>query len=162
GGFAPAVAPDGTVIVGSGSAPIRRILADGRFEDVTQLDKEQGETAHESPVFLSDGKRFLFVAVSWDATHGTIRRVLCAATLGASGRITTINLGLPSLPRTDRVIVPARDNRSGNTSLWIQDLTRDTATRVTFSAADEIRPVITPDGTHVFFASDFESFALHI
>src|SRR5438270_228152 len=83
GGFAPAVAPDGTVIVGSGSAPIRRILADGRFEDVTQLDKEQGETAHESPVFLSDGKRFLFVAVSWDATHGAIRRVLCAAALGS-------------------------------------------------------------------------------
>jgi Tol biopolymer transport system component len=255
GGLAPAVAPDGTVIVGFGSAPIRRLLTDGRFEDVTQLDKEQGEKAHQSPVFLSDGKRFLFVAVSWDATNGTIRRVLCAATLGSKtvtrigevptnvqfnlghvfyvrdgtlmaqpfsesqlkftgdavavasgvafssrtgqvsfsvasngtiayqpfassnrltwvdgsgkqlgniGSIAAINRGLALLPHADRVIVPVRDHRAGNSSLWIQDLTRATATRVTFSAAEETFPVTTPDGTRVFFGSDFEGFGLHI
>ena len=255
GGLTPAVAPDGTVIIGFGGFPIRRILPDGSLEDMTHLDKSHGESGHDSPVFLPDGKRYLFCAVSWDATRGTIRRVLCAATLGSKaatrigevptrveyarghvffvrdgtlmaqpfdeshlkftgeafsvangvafnsrsgtaafsvardgtiayqpassanrltwvdasgkklgniGSIATINRGLALLPQADRAIVSASDHHLGTTSLWIQDLTRDTATRVTFSAALEIAPVTTPDGNRVFFASDYEGFGLHV
>ena len=250
GGGSSAVGRDGTVFLGFGGFPIRRILPDGRLEEITQLDKARGETSHEFPVFLPDSDRYLFVAVSRDAARGTIRRVLCAATLGSKaatriaevstgvqyalghiflvregtlmaqpfdesrlkvtgdafavtdgvafnsrtgtasfsvardgtiaylpalaaarlawvdasgkklgnvGSIATVAVGRGSLalfPEADRVIVSAADNRTGTTSLWVQGLTRDTATRVTFSAASETAPVLTPDGNQVFFAGD--------
>lgn len=250
GGSSPTVGRDGAVLLGFGAFPIRRILPDGRLEEMTQLDKARGETSHEFPVFLPDGNRYLFVAVSRDTARGTIQRVLCAATLeskavthiaevptgvqyalghiffvrdgtlmvqpfdesrlkftgdafavtdgvdynsrtgtagfsvardgtiaylpasaatrlawvDASGKklsnigsIATVVAGRGSLatfPEADRVIVAVADNRAGTTSLWVQGLTRDTATRVTFSAASESAPVITADGDRVFFASD--------
>jgi hypothetical protein len=239
---------DGTVLVGFGPSPIRRVLPDGRLEEVTHLDKIRGESAHEFPLFLPDGKRFLFVAVTRDTTRGTVRRLLCAASLDAktvtriaevptevryavghlffvregslmaqpfdesqlkvtgeafsvaegvvfSSRVgfaafsvardgtivydppslairlfwvdasgkklgtvgsldTFFRGGVALLPDGDRVIVSASNTKEGLQSLWVQGLTRDTATRVNFSAASEFSPVVTPDGSRVFFAAD--------
>jgi len=69
--------------------------------------------------------------------------------LAASGRG-----GMALLPDGDRVIFSATNSKEGMQSLWVQGLTRDTATRVTFSVASEFSPVVTPDGTRVFFAAD--------
>ncbi len=61
------------------------------------------------------------------------------------------------LPDDSRVIVPVVDHRTGVYSLWLYGLTRETATRLTFSFATEFLPVVTPDGTKVFFSSDAQS-----
>lgn len=38
--------------------------------------------------------------------------------------------------------------------IWIYDLTRDTLSRLTFDEADDFRPLWTPDGERIVFASD--------
>jgi Tol biopolymer transport system component len=47
--------------------------------------------------------------------------------------------------------------RTGVFSIWLYGLGRETATRLTFSAATESSPVVTPDGARVFFSSDAQS-----
>jgi eukaryotic-like serine/threonine-protein kinase len=61
------------------------------------------------------------------------------------------------LPDASRVIVQVSDTRSGSTSLWVYGLTRETATRLTFSPEIESTPVVTPDGKRVFFSGDAHS-----
>jgi hypothetical protein len=239
---------EGTVLLGFGPFPIRRILPDGRLAEVTHLDKARGEIAHESPGFLPDGKRFLFLAVTRDPAQGTVRRLLCAASLdsktvtpivevptgtayetghlffvregslmaqpfdesqlkvtgeaflvaegilfnsrlgfgafsvardgtivysqpslavrlfwvdGSGKKLGTVGSlaayfrgGAPILPDGDRVILSASNSKEGIQSLWVQGLTRDTASRLTFSVASEFSPVVTPDGSRVFYAAD--------
>jgi hypothetical protein len=249
-GQGPAIAfgANGALLVGVGTSPIRRILPDGKLEDVVTLDTAAGESTHESPFFLPDGEHFLFVAVHRDSEHGTLKRVLKAAKLGSKESVTigevptrvecamghlfyvregtlvaqpfdvamlkisgdpiavvdnvgfnarsgvagfsvsesgTIayhgfvtgihatwldasghklgvvgpNLplfrgGFAVLPGDDRVVLPVFDLKAGYPSLWIYGLKRETATRVTYSAASETTPVATPDGSRLFYASD--------
>jgi serine/threonine protein kinase/Tol biopolymer transport system component len=52
---------DGVIIFGAATGPLRRVMATGGdISDATELDKTRGETAHRSPVFLPDGRHFLF------------------------------------------------------------------------------------------------------
>ena len=46
-----------------------------------------------------------------------------------------------------------------NTDVWVLDLRRETTTRLTFDAAHDLRPVWTPDGQQVIFASRREGAA---
>lgn len=46
------------------------------------------------------------------------------------------------------------DHATGVVSMWTYDLNRNTGTRVTFSPANEVSPVMTPDGSRIFFAGD--------
>src|SRR5438132_8631421 len=55
------------------------------------------------------------------------------------------------LPNGDRLVTSVYDHRAGTAFLWLLGLTRETATRVTFSPALEMSPVVTPDGSRVFF-----------
>jgi len=57
-------------------------------------------------------------------------------------------------PDGSRVAVCVNDRRAGIVSLWVYGLTSETATRLTFSPANEVAPVVAPDGSHVFFAAD--------
>ena len=250
-----AMSRDGTVLVGSDDQPLRRLRPDHTLERITTL--RSGESGHTQPVFLPDGKKFLFLAVIRDAQRGTIRHILCGSTLGSkeitaigevysrveyalghlffvrdgtlmaqpfdasglrftgeasplvdnvnfntraatasfsvandativyqafpapyrlalvdgSGRVvsvvgpsapiggTTIGglLRFAVLPDASRVIVPVVDHRTGVFSLWLYGLTRETATRLTFSSALEFFPVVTPDGRRVFFSSEAQS-----
>src|SRR5438105_11344277 len=61
------------------------------------------------------------------------------------------------LPDGSRALVPVTDHRSGTNFLWMFGLDRESATRVTFTAAGEAFPVVTPDGSRVFFTSDAQS-----
>ncbi len=57
--------PDGTVLFGSGNAPIYRVdSAGGPFAPVTKLDVAHREGAHRFPYFLPDGHHFLFTVRS--------------------------------------------------------------------------------------------------
>jgi Tol biopolymer transport system component len=248
GGGSVAANAEGTVLIGFGLFPIRRILPDGRLEEVTHLDKARGEVSHEFPRFLPDGKRFLFIAVTRDPARGTVHRLLCAASLDSkevtrivevptevacavrhlffvregtlmaqpfdesrlkvagdafavadgvafssrfgtasfsvatdgtivysspsgSNRVTWVDASGKKLgnagslapivrgswaifPGGDRVIVSVMNQKEGTPALWVQGVTRDTATRVTFSVAAEVSPLITPDGTQVLFGAD--------
>jgi Tol biopolymer transport system component/predicted Ser/Thr protein kinase len=52
---------DGVIIFGMPSGPLRRATASGgALSDATELDKARGETSHRSPVFLPDGRHFLY------------------------------------------------------------------------------------------------------
>ncbi|HEY8130306.1 MAG TPA: hypothetical protein VII12_00325 [Thermoanaerobaculia bacterium] len=77
------VSPDGTMLVGGDDRPVRRLLPNHNLEPVTVVDTAHGETGHASPLLLPDNKSFLFLSVSRDAERGTIRHVLCGATLGS-------------------------------------------------------------------------------
>jgi len=248
--------PDGTILVGSSDFPMRRILPSGKVDEVTLLDKAHGETGHDWPWFLPDGKQYLFLRVTRDQARGTIHRTLSATSIGskeikridelptrfeyASGRIFFVRegtlmarpfdistmqftgaempvianvpfssrngsasfsvspngviacgqtvsvsrlvwadstgkklatIGKPFalggagviasrtfvLPGGQQAVIAISDHRAGTTSLWIQGLTRDTSARVTFSPAFESSPVVTPDGSRVFFGSDVQS-----
>jgi Tol biopolymer transport system component len=62
-----------------------------------------------------------------------------------------------TLPDASRVLVSVVDHRTGVYSVWLYGLTRETATRLTFSSATETFPVVAPDGARVFFSSDAQS-----
>jgi eukaryotic-like serine/threonine-protein kinase len=89
---------------------------------------------------------------------GASRRL--SAVDGAGKTLTTWNLdGLAGgrfalFPDGSRALLNVTDHRLGVVSLWVYGLTRDTATRLTFSPANESNPVMSPDGSRVFFASD--------
>jgi serine/threonine protein kinase/Tol biopolymer transport system component len=53
---------DGIIVFGArGSGPMRRIpAAGGKVENVTALDTSRQESTHSFPVFLPDGRRFLY------------------------------------------------------------------------------------------------------
>lgn len=51
---------DGVIIFAAETGPLRRVMVSGgAISDATELDKSQ-ETAHRSPVFLPDGRHFLY------------------------------------------------------------------------------------------------------
>ena len=85
-----------------------------------------------------------------------------AGTVGSafSAALTIGGMGTPRIrvsPRGDRAVLGLFDPRAGTVSLWIHGLTRETANRMTLSPASELNPVVTPDGSRVFFASDAQS-----
>jgi len=82
---------------------------------------------------------------------GTVGNPLSMPVFGGSPQVIAL------VPGADRAIIPITDFRAGTSSLWIQGLGRETSTRVTFSPAQEMLPVVTPDGSRVFFSSDAQS-----
>ena len=59
-------------------------------------------------------------------------------------------------PDGTRLAYSVRDGRDGSLDVWVRDLARDTASRLTFDPADDGRPVWTPDGTRIVFMSTRE------
>jgi serine/threonine protein kinase len=57
---------NGTLLVASDEAPLSRIDPGGKVKVITALDKSVHEFAHAHPVFLPDGKRFLFTGLTRD------------------------------------------------------------------------------------------------
>jgi Tol biopolymer transport system component len=58
---------DGVILFGAGRRGLRRIPADGgAITDVTTVDDTRGERNHIAPVFLPDGRHFLFYVVNDD------------------------------------------------------------------------------------------------
>ncbi|HSP13668.1 MAG TPA: protein kinase [Thermoanaerobaculia bacterium] len=57
-------------------------------------------------------------------------------------------------PDRSRAVLAIADHRAGLVSLWVYGLNRESATRLTFSPANENNPVISRDGSRVFFSSD--------
>ncbi|MBM3818975.1 MAG: hypothetical protein FJW14_08165 [Acidimicrobiia bacterium] len=61
------------VILFPGAGVIHRVLAaGGQPAPITTLDQSRSETEHLGPVFLPDGRRFLFLAVSSQANESAI------------------------------------------------------------------------------------------
>ena len=56
-------------------------------------------------------------------------------------------------PDGERLATETVDPRTGNIDIWVWDLRRDVATRLTFDAAEERSPVWSPDGTRIAFSS---------
>ncbi len=56
-------------------------------------------------------------------------------------------------PDGTRVAVGIRETGTGNRNLWILDLKRGTASRLTFDSADDLNPVWSHDGSQILFSS---------
>ena len=61
--------------------------------------------------------------------------------------------GLSLSPDGRRLAVATTDPQTGKSDIWVWDLERNVATRLTFHAAPDHSPVWSPDGTRVVFAS---------
>ena len=65
---------------------LRTSASGGSVAPVTQLDLKKGEVSHRFPVFLPDGRHFLFFAYGKDQSHNTVE----FATLGSFDRKTVM------------------------------------------------------------------------
>jgi eukaryotic-like serine/threonine-protein kinase len=59
-------------------------------------------------------------------------------------------------PDAGRVVVARDDPRSGSPDLWVMELGRDVAARLTFGTSQENAPAWMPRGDAIFFTSDHE------
>ena len=83
-------APNGSILFGTGSAPLSR-LPDSGGRPVAATRLEKGQTAHRVPRFLPDGRRFLFL------TDGADPAIWMGSLSGESPRrLTTIASGTDS------------------------------------------------------------------
>ena len=64
---------EGVILFSAGGRGIKRISANGgAVTDVTTVDGSRGETAHTRPVFLPDGRHFLYYAVNKDREKAAV------------------------------------------------------------------------------------------
>jgi Tol biopolymer transport system component/predicted Ser/Thr protein kinase len=54
--------PDDTILIGNGGSPIVRVASSGVPAAATKLDESRKEASHRWPVWLPDGRHFLFTA----------------------------------------------------------------------------------------------------
>ena len=102
---------------------------------------------------VSDNGTLAYVSPSTDA--GVIRRSLIW--VGRDGREEPITA--PPKAYTYARLAPdgtrvALDVRDENNDIWIWNLRRETLTRLTFDAANDVQPVWTPDGQRILFGSN--------
>jgi Tol biopolymer transport system component len=57
-------------------------------------------------------------------------------------------------PDGKRVAVGRRDSKTMTRDIWLFELERGTASRLTFDPADDLNPVFSPDGGRILFTSD--------
>jgi serine/threonine protein kinase len=74
-------------------------------------------------------------------------------TLGAVGPPAAYNNAVIS-PDGTRIVYSMTDPGSGNDDLWVRDLRRDVASKLTFDPGNEIWPVWSPDGSRIAYAAD--------
>ena len=73
--------------------------------------------------------------------------------LGTAGGIA--DYSNPALsPEGNRLAVCIRDPATGNRDIWVLDLLRDSASRITFDPSDHTAPVWSPDGRRLAYSSD--------
>jgi Tol biopolymer transport system component/predicted Ser/Thr protein kinase len=78
-----AVNSDGVVLIGAVEGPIARVSPTGGPPmAVTKL--EGGETGHDRPAFLPDGKHFFFITHVPEPKTGAMNHVLCVGSLDSS------------------------------------------------------------------------------
>ncbi len=81
---------EGVILLGTGTSGIKRISANGRaMTAVTTVDNSRGEVGHFWPVFLPDGRRFIFFKLTSDTAK---RGAYLASLDGGEPKL------LPSIP----------------------------------------------------------------
>ena len=63
---------DGTIIFGDGDVIVRVAAQGGEAKRLTKLDASRGETTHDFPVFLPDGRHFLYTIHSRKRENGGV------------------------------------------------------------------------------------------
>ena len=61
-------------------------------------------------------------------------------------------------PDGSQIAYSLNDSRSDTRDIWVRDLARDTASRLTFDPANEVSPLWSPDGARVFYMSNRSGF----
>src|SRR6185295_8909293 len=57
-------------------------------------------------------------------------------------------------PDGSQIAYSLNDSRSDTRDIWVRDLARDTASRLSFDPANEVSPIWSPDGARVLFMSN--------
>src|SRR4029079_7863626 len=82
--------------------------------------------------------------------------------LGAVGPPAAYN-ELALSPDGRRLAYDLTDRPSGAVQIWVRDLTRDVASRITFGVGNTIWPVWSPDGRRIGYSSDRSgAFSLYV
>jgi len=65
-------------------------------------------------------------------------------------------------PDENRIAYALLDREAGSSEIWVYDLRRNVPTRLTFDPSTDFRPVWSPDGQYVYFASGRDTQTLNI
>ncbi len=140
---------DGTLMAQPFDAGKRRLSGDASpvAEQIAQVGAAAGRAFSVSSnrvLAYRTGASLTQVQLAWlDRTGHRL------ATLGE-----TADYSNPALsPDGKRVAVGRRDPKSLMRDLWLFDLERGTASRLTFDPADDFNPAFSPDGTRILFTS---------
>jgi hypothetical protein len=87
---------DGVIVFGRADGPLMQVSASsGEPVSVTQLDESRGEFAHGWPVFLPDGRRFLYLAAGMELRN----RAIYAGSLDSPARTEVLRANARPLSR---------------------------------------------------------------
>lgn len=80
------------------------------------------------------------------------------ATIGEPGRYG----GIAISPNGTQIAYTVEDDKDGNFDIWVRDINRNVASRLTFESEDEDVPIWTPDGQKIIYAKgDLPAFSTY-
>ena len=141
---------EGTLMAQPFDAGRRRLTGDASrvAEQITQVGAAAGRA------FSVSSNRVLVHRTGGSSVEGQLvwfdRTGRRLGALGEPGDYTNPALS----PDGKRVAVGRGDPRTLKRDIWLFELERGTASRLTFDPADDLNPVFSPDGTRILFTSD--------
>jgi len=125
--------------------------------DPIPLADHVSENASRALFSVSTGGAIAFQAGTSGVTSELVWLDRQGKELGKTGQPDSY-LDLALSPDGSQIAYSLNDSRSDTRDIWVRDLARDTASRLTFDPANEISPIWSPDGGRVLFMSNRSKF----